>query len=145
MTHRSPDIEELITIAMDCGFAIHRALGPGLLESAYEILMAQALQKRGLRVETQKPISLHFEDIRIDDVYRVDLLVENLLIIELKSVEQLAAVHKKQLLTYLRITGLPVGLMMNFGAAMLKDGIRRVINNQSAYAAPSNVKSRIAT
>ncbi len=107
--------------------------------------MARALEKRGLRVEVQKPISLHFEDIRIDDVYRVDLLVENLLIVELKSVEQLAAVHKKQLLTYLRITGLPVGLIMNFGEAMLKDGIRRVINNQSTYTAPSNVKSDIAT
>jgi iron complex transport system substrate-binding protein len=130
---------------MDCGFAIRRALGSGLLESAYEVLMARALEKRGLRVEVQKPISLHFEDIRIDDVYRVDLLVENLLIVELKSVEQLAAVHKKQLLTYLRITGLPVGLIMNFGEAMLKDGIRRVINNQSTYTAPSNVKSDIAT
>ena len=145
MTKGGRNIEELITVAMDCGFAIHRALGPGLLESAYEMLMAAALEKHGLQVERQKPISLHFEDIRIDDVYRADLLVEGLLIIELKSVEQLAAVHKKQLLTYLRITGHPVGLIMNFGEAMLKDGIRRVINNQSAYIAPSNVNPSNAT
>lgn len=141
MTNGGYHIEELITAAMDCGFAIHRALGPGLLESAYEILMATALEKRGLLVERQKPISLHFEGARIDDVYRVDLLVENLLIIELKSVERLAAVHKKQLLTYLRITAHSVGLIMNFGDAMLKDGIRRVINNQSKYVAPLNLIS----
>jgi GxxExxY protein len=87
MTDEARGIEQLITASMDCGFAIHRALGPGLLESAYEILLAAARVKRGLRVERQKSIGLDFEGIRIDDVYRVDLLIEDQLIIELKSVE----------------------------------------------------------
>ena len=134
------DIEHLITAAMDCGFAIHRAIGPGLLESAYETLMAAALAKRGLRVERQKPISLNFEGIQIDDVYRVDLLVYNQLIIELKSVERIAPVHNKQLLTYLRITDRPVGLLMNFGEDLLMNGISRVINNRSSYKGRYNSK-----
>ena len=137
MSEDAPDIKRLITTAMDCAFAIHRALGPGLLESAYETLMAAALLKRGLRVERQKPISLCFEDIQIDDVYRVDLFVERHLIIELKSTERLVPVHRKQLLTYLRVTDKPVGLLINFGEAMLKHGISRVINNRSDYQAPS--------
>jgi GxxExxY protein len=136
------DIEQLIRVAMDCGFAIHRALGPGLLETAYEALMVAALQKRGLRVERQTPIALVFEDIRLDDVYRLDLLVEDQLIIELKSVEQLAPVHRKQLLTYLRITNRPVGLLMNFGESMMKQGISRVINDRSEYRAPRYLKGR---
>jgi GxxExxY protein len=136
------DIEELIRISMDCGFAIHRALGPGLLESAYEVLMVAALEKRGLRVERQKPIALKFENIKIEDVYRIDVLVEDQLIIELKSVEQLAPVHRKQLLTYLRITAQPVGLLMNFGQSMMRDGIHRVINDRSDYKAPQYRKAR---
>ena len=135
------DIEQLITMAMDCGFAIHRALGPGLLESAYEALMAAALAKRGVSVERQKSIALDFEDIHIEDVYRVDLLIEDQLIIELKSVERLAPVHQKQLLTYLRITGRPLGLLMNFGDDLLMNGISRVINNRSNYAGRYNSKT----
>lgn len=135
------DIEHLITTAMDCGFAIHRAIGPSLLESAYETLMAAALGKRGLRVKRQKPISLNFEGIQIDDVYRVDLLVEDQLIIELKSVERLSPVHQKQLLTYLRITGRPLGLLMNFGEDLLMNGISRVINNRSSFAGRYNSKT----
>jgi GxxExxY protein len=135
------DIEHLIRITMDCGFAIHRALGPGLLESAYEALMAAALEKRGLRVERQTPISLEFGDIRLEDVYRLDLLIEDQLIIELKSVEHVAPVHRKQLLTYLRITGRPLGLLMNFGESMMKEGISRVINNRSGYIAPEFSKA----
>lgn len=130
------DIERLITITMDCGFDIHRTLGPGLLESAYEILMAAALAKRGLRVQRQVSTPLSFEDVTIEDVYKIDLLVEGQLIVELKSVERIAPVHRKQLLTYLRITGRPVGLLMNFGEAMLKNGIHRVINDRSNYIAP---------
>ena len=130
------DIEHLITVTMDCAFAIHRGLGPGLLESAYEALLAAALRKRGFRVETQAPIGLLFDDVRIEDVYRIDLLVEDQLIVELKSVERLAPVHRKQLLTYLRVTNRPLGLLMNFGEAMLKNGLHRVINDRSDYIAP---------
>jgi GxxExxY protein len=133
MSNDAHDIEALITVAMDCGFAIHRALGPGLLESAYEALMAAALEKRGLRVERQKPITLVFENIRLDDVYKLDLLIEDQLIIELKSTEKLSLVHEKQLLTYLRITNRPLGLLMNFGQALMADGISRVINDRSKY------------
>ena len=141
MTDEAHDIEQLITVSMDCGFAIHRALGPGLLESAYEILLAAALVKRGLRVERQKSIGLDFEGIRIDDVYRVDLLIEDQIIIELKSVERLAPVHQRQLLTYLRITDKPLGLLMNFGEVLLMNGISRVINNRSSYVGRYNSRT----
>lgn len=106
------------------------------MESAYEALLAAALRKRGFRVETQAPIGLLFDDVRIEDVYRIDLLVEDQLIVELKSVERLAPVHRKQLLTYLRVTNRPLGLLMNFGEAMLKNGLHRVINDRSDYIAP---------
>jgi len=130
------DIEKIIADTLDCGFAIHDRFGPGLLESAYEQLLMQLLAKQGYRTERQKPIRLCFDDIVIEDAYRVDLLVEGKLIVELKSVEKLAPVHSKQLLTYLRITGLSVGLLLNFGEYLFKDGIRRIINNQSNYVAP---------
>ncbi len=131
-----PDIEQLIALVIDCGFTIHNRLGPGLLESAYEQLLIALLQKRGLSVTRQQPISLHFDELTIHGVYRVDLVVEQKLIIELKSVEQLLPVHSKQLLTYLRVTNLPVGLLLNFGSALFKDGAKRVINNRSDYVAP---------
>ncbi len=130
------DIEKIIADTLDCGFAIHDRFGPGLLETAYEQLLVQLLAKQGYHTERQRPIRLCFDDIVIEDAYRVDLLVEGQLIIELKSVEKLAPVHSKQLLTYLRITGLPIGLLLNFGEYLFKDGIRRIINNQSDYVAP---------
>jgi GxxExxY protein len=136
LTERERDLERIIADAIDCGFAIHERLGPGLLESAYEQLLVQSLAKRGYRMERQKPIRLCFDDIVIEDAYRVDLLVDGQLIIKLKSVEKLAPVHGKQLLTYLRITGRPVGLLLNFGEYLFKSGIRRIINNQSDYVAP---------
>jgi GxxExxY protein len=135
VSNAASSIEKLISDAIDCGFSLHSNLGPGLLESAYEVLLEALLRKRGYCVERQKPISLQFEDISIQDVYRVDLLVEKQLIIELKSIEQIAPVHSKQLLTYLRVTGLPVGLIMNFGGALFKDGVKRIINNRSDYVA----------
>lgn len=129
------DLERVISDVIDCGFKLHSTLGPGLLESAYEILLEALLIQRGYAVERQKPISLNFQDLLIHDVYRVDMLVEGRLILELKSVEQLAPVHSKQLLTYLRVTGLPIGLIMNFGGALFKSGVRRIINNRSDYVA----------
>ncbi len=122
------DIEDLARRAIKCGLSIHRNLGPGLLESAYEALMAQALTRERLHVERQKPIVLAYDGIKLEDAFRADLLVESKLLIELKSVEKIAAVHPKQVLTYLRLLDLPLGLLMNFGAATFKEGVKRVLN-----------------
>ena len=136
MTGDARNLEQIITAVIDCGFSIHDRLGPGMLESSYEVLLEALLAKRGLRVQRQKPISLKFDEITINDAYRVDMLVEDMLIIELKSVDQLVPLHSKQLLTYLRATGLPVGLLMNFGGVLFKTGVKRVLNNRSDYVAP---------
>lgn len=101
------DIEALATIAVDCGFKVHERLGPGLLESVYEAVLAQSLSKRGLAVERQKPVPIRFDGLIIDEGFRADLLVEGRLLIELKSVERTAPVHAKQVLTYLRLMDLP--------------------------------------
>lgn len=122
------DIEELARCALKAGLAIHRDLGPGLLESAYETLLAETLARQGLQVERQKSISLVYADIRLDDAFKADLLVDGKLLIELKSVEKVAPVHAKQVLTYLRLLNLPVGLLMNFGAATFKEGAQRILN-----------------
>lgn len=128
MTARK-DVEALAREAVDCGFRIHRDLGPGLLESAYEALMAQALTRRGLAVERQLSLPLEYEGVVVDNAFKIDILVERALVIELKSVERLAPVHGKQLLTYLRLMKLPLGLLMNFGQATFKDGLKRVAND----------------
>lgn len=123
------DVEALARISIDCGFKLHQALGPGLLESVYEALLRDSLKRRGLAVERQKPIPISFEGFHTDEGFRADLLVEGHLIIELKSIERLAPVHGKQLLTYLRLAKLPLGLLMNFGAATFREGIKRVAND----------------
>lgn len=131
-----PDIESLARVAVDCGFQLHDEIGPGLLETAYEAFLAALLAERGLTVEAQKPVPVTFRGATLREAFRVDLLVEGRLIIEIKSVERLAPVHAKQLLTYLRLTGQPLGLLMNFGAELFRDGVKRVINNRSEYLAP---------
>lgn len=123
------DLEELARAAVDCGFRIHKELGPGLLESVYEAILANSLGQKGLFVERQKPLPISFDGVQISEGYRVDLLIEGSLIIEIKSVEQIAPVHGKQLLTYLRLAKQPLGLLMNFGGETFKEGIRRVANN----------------
>jgi len=128
------DIEDVARIAVDCGLRIHRDLGPGLLESVYEIVLANALERNGLSVERQKPISFRYADVVFNEGFRADLLVEARLIIEVKSVERLAPVHGKQLLTYLRLARQPLGLLMNFGAETFKDGCKRVVNNHTDFA-----------
>lgn len=125
----STDIETLARIAVDCGFKLHERIGPGLLESVYEACLFQSPAQRGLRIERQKTVPIRFDGLVIDEGFRIDLLVEDSLLIELKSVESLAAVHGKQVLTYLRLMDLPLGLLMNFGAATFKEGTRRIINN----------------
>lgn len=122
------DIEDLARCALKAGLEIHRDLGPGLLESAYEALMEASLTRQGLQVERQKAISLTFREVKLDDAFRADLIVEGTLLIELKSVERIAPVHGKQVLTYLRLLDLPLGLLLNFGAPTLKEGARRILN-----------------
>ena len=128
MTDVPREIDALATIAVDCGFKLHMAFGPGLLESVYEAILADSLTKRGLRVERQKPVDIHYEGTILREGFRLDLLVEDQLIIELKSTERPAPVHKKQLLTYLRLANRPLGLLMNFGMETFKEGMSRVIN-----------------
>ena len=118
----------IATIVLDAAFDVHRKTGPGLLESVYEVCLAHALRKKGLKVVRQVPVPIEFDGLRFDEGFRVDLLVEDKFIIELKSVESLAPVHAKQLLTHLRLTDKRLGLLINFGAVILKDGIKRVIN-----------------
>ena len=109
--------------------AIHRKLGPGLLESAYEACLAYELGKSGLRVERQKPVPLVYEEVRLDCGFRADLVVEGKLVVELKCKEILHPVDEAQLLSYLRLLNIPVGLLISFHVAVLKDGIKRMVNN----------------
>ncbi len=134
MRHR--DIEWLAKTAIDCGFQVHDDIGPGLLETAYEAFLAALLADRGLRVEVQKPVLVTYRGVVIREAFRADILVEQRLVIEVKSVERLAPVHAKQLLTYLRLMDQPLGVLMNFGADMFRNGLKRVINNRSDYIAP---------
>ena len=108
---------------------VHRDLGPGLLESAYESCLAFELVERGLKVEQQKPLPVVYREVKLDCGYRLDLLVEEAVIVEVKAVDRLAPIHKAQLLAYLRLSGCKVGLLINFNVKVLKDGIRRVVNS----------------
>ncbi len=119
---------EIAKQILDAAFAVHTKLGPGLLESVYEVVMAYELQKRGLTAERQKPMPILYDGIRFDEAFRSDLVVNGKVIAELKSVEVLLPVHVKQLLTQLRLSGLKLGLLINFGEAHLKNGIKRIIN-----------------
>jgi GxxExxY protein len=119
---------EIAKEIVDAAYRIHTTLGPGLLESVYEAVMVHDLKNRKLNVERQKPIPVVYEDVRLDEGFRADLLVEDKVIVELKSVETIAPVHKKQLLTYLRLADKRLGLLINFGVAKIKDGITRVVN-----------------
>jgi GxxExxY protein len=119
---------EIGTAIVDCAVHLHQDLGPGLLETVYEVTLARKLQKRGLSIERQVPIPIEYEGQRFDEGFRADLIVERKVIVELKSVETVHPAHKKQLLTYLRLTGMKLGYLLNFGEALMKDGITRTIN-----------------
>jgi len=135
------DIEELARIAIDCGFHIHKELGPGLLESVYEMLLAERLSRSGYMVERQKLLPVEFDGLKLPEGYRVDLLVDGKLIIEVKSVERIVPVHSKQLLTYIRLARQPVGLLMNFGGATFREGLQRIVNGPADIIAfPSNAQ-----
>ena len=113
---------------VDVAFKIHSTYGPGLLESVYEVIMAHELSKRSLRVSRQQPIPLVHEDIRMDVGFRADLIVNGKVVVEIKSIEAIAPVHKKQLLTYLRLADKRLGLLINFNVELIKNGITRVVN-----------------
>jgi iron complex transport system substrate-binding protein len=124
-------IDELSGLVVDECIRIHRELGPGLLESVYETVLAGALGRRGIGVDRQKPVDIQYDGLRFPAAFRIDLLVDGQLILEIKSVESLTNLHAKQLLTYLRLTGLAVGLVLNFSGETMKAGIRRVVNNHA--------------
>jgi GxxExxY protein len=123
----SLDIERVAHEIVDAAFKIHRHLGPGLLESAYETVLIYELTKRGLRVERQVPVPVVYEEVRLDAGYRLDLVVEGCVVVELKAVEKWIPLHEAQLLTYLKLTGYRLGLLINFNTKLIKDGIKRVI------------------
>ena len=113
---------------VDAAFQVHTRLGPGLLETVYEVVLAHELKKRGLSVERQVAIPVEYDGIIFDEGFRADIYVNNKVIVELKSVEAVAPVHKKQVLTYLRLADKRLGLLINFGAPLIKDGISRIVN-----------------
>jgi iron complex transport system substrate-binding protein len=129
-------LDDLTGEIVDAAYKLHVGLGPGLLGSVYESVLARDLARRGIFVETQKPISFEYEGMNFVDCFRVDILAAGRVPIEIKSIERLAPVHSKQLLTYLRLLRMPVGLLINFGASTLKEGLRRVVNNLDSSASP---------
>jgi GxxExxY protein len=120
--------QEVTGPIIESAMKVHTALGPGLLESAYEACLAYELRKRGVSVETQVPLPVLYEDVRLDVGYRIDLIVAGVVIVELKSVEAIAPIHKAQLISYLKLSGRKVGLLLNFNVVHLRDGITRMVN-----------------
>ena len=123
------EIDALARVAVEYGFRLHRDLGPGLLESAYETLMFESLRRQGIEVARQVMVPLRYDGIVIEAAFRADLIIGNKLLVEIKSVERNAPVHGKQVLTYLRLMNLPLGLLMNFGLPTFKEGVRRIAND----------------
>jgi GxxExxY protein len=119
---------EIARLIVDAAYQVHTTLGPGLLESVYETVLAFELTKRGLIVSRQAPIPVMYKEMSFDEGFRADLVVQGKVILELKSVEKVAPVHKKQLLTYLRLSDKRLGLLINFGEALIKNGITRIVN-----------------
>ena len=126
---------------VDAALHVHKALGPGLLESVYEVVLAHELGRRGLYVERQHPVPIEYDDVRLQVGFRADLLVEDKIIVEIKSVESIAPVHKMQLLTYLRLADKRLGLQINFNVALIKDGIYRVVNGLDDHAETQRTQS----
>lgn len=122
-------VEELAAIAVDCGRQVHKDLGPGLLESAYESVLSHVLTKRGLALETQAIIPITYDGLKIDQGFRADIIVEGKLLFEPKSVERLMPVRGKHVLTYLMFMNLPIGLLMNFSIETFREGLKRIVNN----------------
>ncbi|MCA9959634.1 MAG: GxxExxY protein [Anaerolineales bacterium] len=119
---------EIGTIVVESAIHVHRALGPGLLENVYETILAYELTQRGLRVERQVPVPIIYQGIQFEQGFRADIIVEKRVVLELKSVERVTPAHKKQIQTYLRLTGCKLGYLLNFGEALMKEGITRAVN-----------------
>lgn len=128
------DLEELSSIVVDCGYRLHVELGPGLLESVYEVVLADLLKENELQVERQVPIPIQVFGKEFNEGFRADLIIDNRFLVELKSVETLSAVHGKQVLTYLKLLGFPLGLLINFGATTFKEGCKRIVNKHTNFA-----------
>lgn len=122
------DENDIGAVIVDCAVRLHQDLGPGLLETVYEVTLAHKLKAHGLSVERQVAVAISYDGQRFDEGFRADLIIERKVIVELKSVEKVHSSHKKQLLTYLKLTGLKLGYLLNFGEALMKDGITRIIN-----------------
>ena len=132
-TKARKDKEKIAAAVVDCAFRLHRDLGPGLLETVYEVVLARLLRDQGFAIERQKPIPIQYAGFTFEEGFRADLLIEGVVLVELKSVENLAPVHSKQTLTYLRLLGLPLGLLINFGAATFKEGCKRIVNGPQSF------------
>jgi len=122
------ELNEITGRIIEFSIKVHKALGPGMLEGAYEVCLMHVLIKHGFKVESQKKLPIHYDGIRLDAGYRIDLIINNSVIVEVKAVEKLHPVHEAQLLSYLRMTGLKLGLLINFNVKLLRDGVRRVVN-----------------
>ena len=123
------DVEAIGSDVVDCAVRLHQDLGPGLLESVYELVLAAALERRGHKVDRQLPVDIHHDGMHFPAAFRVDILIDDCFVVEVKSVENLLPVHAKQVLTYLRLMKLPLGLLLNFSGETMKQGIRRLVNN----------------
>ena len=121
---------EIGTAVVDCAVQLHQDLGPGLLETVYEVTLARKLEKRGLIVQRQVPITIVYDGLEFEEGSRADLIINGKVIVELKSVEMIHPVHKKQLLTYLRLTGMKLGYLLNFGSPLMKEGNTRIVHGQ---------------
>ena len=121
---------EIGTVIVDCAVHLHQDLGPGLLETVYEVTLARKLEMRGLSVQRQVPIAIEYDGQKFDEGFRADLIVEGKVIVELKSVVAIHPAHKKQLLTYLRLAGMKLGYLLNFGEVLMKDGITRTVHGE---------------
>ncbi|HEX2593920.1 MAG TPA: GxxExxY protein [Rhizomicrobium sp.] len=128
-------LDEITGAIVDSALKIHREIGPGLLVSVYEIILARDLARRGFRVERQVPVTFEFDGLRFDNALRIDLFVDRRVIVEIKSIDRLAPVHSKQVLTYLRLMKLPVGLLVNFDGETLREGLARIVNKLDTSAA----------
>ena len=125
---RDDDFEALVSSVINYGFHLHREIGPGLLESVYEIMLTESIREAGFLVERQVAVPIKYKGVTLENAFKADLLVERKLLVELKSTERNAPVYGKQVLTYLRLMDLPVGILMNFGLATYKEGLQRIVN-----------------
>ena len=133
------DLETVAADVIDQALRLHRDLGPGLLETVYETILGAKLAAMGYSVVRQAPVDIEYDDLRFEAAFRIDLLIDGKLVVEIKSVERLAGAHAKQLLTYLRLTKRPLGLLINFGGETLKEGLKRIVNDYQPFA-PSRLR-----